>query len=89
MDLYVKPRLSYNIKKMKILSHKRCIIGEGPIWNANEKTLYYTNGFGNEICTYNFNFGTTDSRSLSFGVAAFAFDTNNRLIVSHEGVCML
>lgn len=70
---------------MKILSHKRCIIGEGPIWNANEKTLYYTNGFGNEICTYNFNFGTTDSRSLSFGVAAFAFDTNNRLIVSHEG----
>lgn len=70
---------------MRILSHKRCIIGEGPIWNETESRLYFTNGGGNEICTYDFASDEITTRPLPFGVAAFAFDTQNRLIVSHAG----
>ena len=70
---------------MKILTDKRCIIGEGPIWNEREKKLYFTNGLGNEICTYGFTTHKVSARSLPFGVSAFAFDINNRLIVSHAG----
>ena len=70
---------------MKIISNKRCVIGEGPIWNEKEEKLYFTNGFGNEICIYHFKTDTMGVRSLSFNVAAFAFDTQNRLIVSHVG----
>ena len=35
---------------MECISKKRCIIGEGPIWNEKESCLYYTNGMGSEIC---------------------------------------
>lgn len=69
---------------MKILSEKRCIIGECPIWNKKEQKLYFTNGFGNEICTYDFKTNIISVRSLPFGVAAFAFDTKKSLIISHE-----
>ena len=38
---------------MKILSKKRCNLGEGPIWNEKEQKLYFTNGYGaNELCIY-------------------------------------
>ncbi len=73
-----------------IMEEKRCIIGEGPIWNSAEERLYFTNGFGNEICTYDFKTDRICVRPLPFGVSAFAFDKENRLIVSHEnGVFIL
>lgn len=68
---------------MKLLTQKRCIIGEGPIWNKREKKLYFTNGFGNEICIYDFQTNNVNVRSLPFNGVAFAFNTENRLIVSH------
>lgn len=75
---------------MKILTEKRCIIGEGPIWNEREQKLYFTNAYGNEICTYDFSSGQIKVRPLPFDVAAFAFDVQNRLIVSHaDGVHIL
>lgn len=75
---------------MKILKEARCIIGEGPIWNAKEQKLYFTNGMGNEICAYDFCLDKVSCRSLPFGVAAFAFDKKNNLIVSHsKGVHIL
>lgn len=70
---------------MKILTDKRCIIGEGPIWNEREQKLYFTNGFGNEICTYDFTTDKVSVRALPFGIAAFAFDIYDRLIISHAG----
>ena len=70
---------------MKILTDKRCIIGEGPIWNEREQKLYFTNGFGNEICTYDFTTEKVSVRALPFGIAAFAFDIYDRLIISHAG----
>ncbi|MBQ8321981.1 MAG: SMP-30/gluconolactonase/LRE family protein [Clostridia bacterium] len=70
---------------MKILTDKRCIIGEGPIWSEKEQKLYFTNGFGNEICTYDFTTDKVSVRALPFGISSFAFDINNRLIISHEG----
>ena len=71
---------------MKILTEKRCNIGEGPIWNEKEQKLYYTNGYGgNEICTYDFKSDTVKVRPLPLGAAAFAFDKTNRLIISHAG----
>jgi len=39
---------------VKVLNEKRCIIGEGPIWNEKEQALYFTNGFQKEVCIYNF-----------------------------------
>ena len=69
---------------IKIISDRRCIIGEGPIWNECENTLYFTNGMGGEICSYNFTNDKLSVRPLPFSVSAFAFDKQNRLIVSHE-----
>lgn len=76
---------------MKILTQKRCNIGEGPTWNDKKQKLYFTNGFGgNEICIYDFQTDKVSTRSLPFGVAAFAFDAENNLIVSHgDGVHIL
>ena len=75
---------------MKMICDKRCIIGEGPIWNAKEKRLYFTDVYGKEICMLDIHTGELDVRSLSKNVAAMAFDTENRLIVSREdGVFIL
>ena len=59
---------------MKIISNKHCIIGEGPIWNENERKLYLTNGMGFEICMLDIYTGTLTARKLDVGVAAIAFD---------------
>ncbi len=75
---------------MKILSQKRCIIGEGPIWNEKEGKLYYTNAYGKEFCLYDFETGKVSVRVLPFDVSAFAFDVKNNLLVSHvNGVHIL
>lgn len=75
---------------MKILKHKRCIIGEGPIWNEKENTLYYTNGGGWELCKYKIKTDEAAVISLNVDCAAFAFDKDNRLIVSRrDGVFIL
>ena len=69
---------------MKILKEKRCIIGEGPIYNDVDKKLYFTNGFENEICIYDFKTDSISVKKLSFGVSAMAFDRQNNLIVAHK-----
>lgn len=75
---------------MKTICEKRCIIGEGPIWNETESKLYYTNGMGNEICILDVYTGELKVRSVKVGVAAFAFDKKNRIIVSRsDGVFIL
>lgn len=75
---------------MKMICNKQCIIGEGPIWNEKENLLYYTNGFGNEICMLDINTGELKVRPVDEGVAAMAFDVENRLIVSRkDGVFIL
>ena len=75
---------------MKILTEKRCVIGEGPIWNDTTQTLYFTNGFRRELCAYHFPTETLTTRRLPFSVSALAFDTKNRMIVSHaNGVHIL
>ena len=76
---------------MKIISEKRCIIGEGPIWNDKEHALYYTNaGGGNEICKYITSTDTLDVIPTETSCAAFAFDKAGRLIVSrYDGVFYL
>ena len=75
----------------KILDSKRCNLGEGPIWNEKEQKLYYTNGYGaDELCIYDFATDKIAVRKLPFGVAAYAFDRQNRLLISHaEGVHIL
>ena len=78
------------MKVVKVLTEKRCIIGEGPIWNEKEGRLYFTNGFQKEICWYDFASDELGVRTLPFGVSAMAFDKENRLIVSHAaGVSIL
>ncbi len=67
---------------MRIIDEKRCVIGEGPIWNEKEKVLYFTNGGGKEICTLELTTGKVYGMPLGFNVSAFAFGRNNELIVS-------
>ena len=75
---------------MKLISNKRCIIGEAPIWNDKENVMYFTNGFGNEICMLDIYTGELKVRPVDGGVAAIAFDKDNRLIVSrYDGVYYL
>ena len=76
---------------MQIISEKRCIIGEGPIWNDAEKRLYYTNGMGgNELCMYDLASKKLEVRALRCGAAAYAFTKKNELIVSRQdGVFIL
>ena len=79
------------MNQFEILSSKRCKLGEGPIWNVREQRLYCTNGYGaNELCIYDVVTDKLTVRKLPFGVAAYAFDTQGRLIISHaEGVHIL
>ena len=63
----------------------RCIIGEGPIWNERSGKLYYTNGFGKGFYTYTEASDEIVFRPLPMDVPAFAFDSENRLIISHKG----
>ena len=75
---------------MKIISNKRCVIGEGPVWNEKEGLLYYTNGMEKEICMLDVYTGELKIRPVEIGVAAMAFTKDNRLIVSrHDGVFIL
>lgn len=76
---------------MQILSEKRCIIGEGPVWNDFEKRLYYTNGMGgNELCMFDLDAKKLEVRPLKTGAAAYAFCKDGRLIVSRpDGVFIL
>ena len=79
------------MNNFKVLDNKRCNLGEGPIWNAREEKLYYTNGYGaNELCIYDFATDGLTVRKLPLAAAAYAFDTQNRLLISHaEGVHIL
>lgn len=81
--MYIPLQYRYlEVVLMQIIARKRCIIGEGPIWNDFEKKLYYTHGRGNEICIYDIATGELNVRPVPFGCAAFCFDKNNKLIVS-------
>lgn len=75
---------------MKILSEKRCIIGESPIWNEKERVLYFTNGYGKELCKYNFVTEQITSVKIEKDIAAIAFSKANECIVSRDdGVFIL
>ncbi len=75
---------------MRLICQKRCIIGEGPIWNPMEKRLYFVNGMGGEICALNMKDLSLSVRSVAPGVSAMAFDTEGRLLVSRpDGVFVL
>lgn len=78
-------------KKFTVCTGRRCVIGEGPVWNAFERRLYFTNGYGgNEICRLDPYTRRVSVRPVSRGVAAMAFDIDNRLIVSRaDGVFYL
>ena len=67
---------------MEILSRKRCIIGEGPIWNAKERVAYIMNGLENEICKIDISSGELRVLHTRKLVAAIAFDKENRMIAS-------
>lgn len=68
---------------MKILSDKRCVIGEGPIWNEFDNKLYHVSGYGdNEICCIDLETKENTVRKLPFGVAAIAFSKKGKMLIS-------
>ena len=72
---------------MRILSSKKCVIGEGPIWNDRENALYFTNGYEKEICRLDLPSGELTRIPTDPGAAAIAFDEQGRMILSQpDGV---
>ena len=68
---------------MKILSEKRCLIGEGPVWNPFDRKLYHVNGYGaNEICCIDLETKENTVRKLDFGVAAMGFSKKGEMLIS-------
>ena len=68
---------------MRVLSHKRCVIGEGPIWNVFDNKLYHINGYGaNEICCIDLETGENIVRKLDYGVAALGFSKKGEMLIS-------
>ncbi len=69
---------------MTFLTKKRCVLGEGPIWNPIDKKLYFTNGFTNEICSYDPVDDEIVVRMLDKGIAAIAFSKDGRMLISRS-----
>ena len=67
---------------MEILSKKRCIIGEGPIWNEFEHKLYHVNGYEKEICIIDMENKEMYVHKLPFSVAAIGFSKDGRMLGS-------
>ncbi len=68
---------------MRILSDKRCMIGEGPIWNEFDHKLYHVNGYGaNEVCCIDLETKENTVRKLDFSVAAIAFSESGEMLIS-------
>ena len=67
---------------MEILSRKRCIIGESPVWCEFDKRIYHVNGFGDEIRCIDLETRETTVRKLDFGVAALGFSKNGEMLIS-------
>lgn len=68
---------------MEILSQKRCLIGEGPIWNEFDNHLYHVNGCGqNEICVIDIQSKEIAIRELDFSVAAIGFSKEGKILIS-------
>lgn len=76
---------------MKVLSDKRCVIGEGPVWNEFDNKLYHVNGYGaNEICCIDLATGENIVRKLNFGVVAIGFTRKGELLIScNDGAFVL
>ena len=71
------------IQEMKILSEKRCVIGEGPVWCEFDSKLYHVNAYGvNEICCIDLESKKNTVRELDFGVAAIAFSKRGEMLIS-------
>ena len=68
---------------MEILSNKRCLIGEGPVWNEFDNKLYHVNGYGaKEICCIDPETGVTTVRKVDFDIAALGFTKEGKMLVS-------
>ena len=68
-----------------VIRQNRCVIGEGPVWNAADEKLYFVNSRGqNEICTYAPETGIISARAYDEGTSAIAFSKDGRMLVSRR-----
>lgn len=78
---------------MEIICDRRCIIGEGPLWNERDGRVYFVNGYENEVLSVDIETRELNVKKLPpphTGVAAVAFGKNGDLILSRDnGVFIL
>ena len=68
---------------VNVLSRKRCVIGEGPIWNEFDNKLYQVNVHDAEkIFCIDLDSGENTVRKLDFPVAAIAFSKKGDMLIS-------
>ena len=81
------------MSNMEIICKRRCIIGEGPVWNERDGRLYFVNGYENEVLSVDIETKELFVKKLPApltGVAAVAFGKNGDLILSRDnGVFIL
>ncbi len=61
----------------KCIWQKRCVIGEGPIWNEKEQRLYFVNGLNDEICSLDIESGELIVRERIYAVCWRKKDESN------------
>ena len=67
---------------MEILSDKRCVIGEGPIWNEFDNRLYYVNAWASEIHCIDIETKELWVRKPGIDVAAMGFTKDGKMLIS-------
>ena len=65
---------------MKILTDYKCYIGEGPIWNENDNTLYHVNAGKNEIICIDFSNMSREVLVFDQDISSLCFTIDNQII---------
>ena len=71
---------------MKYISNHCCYIGEGPIWNDQERLLYHVNGGTKEILKIDLEKKSFSVQIAPENVASIGFTADNRMIISTDKV---
>lgn len=70
--------------KLEILAEKTSILAEGPLWDSEQKTLYYVDIRGKAIRSINYVSGKTHDISLPQQVGTIALDRDGGLVAALE-----
>ena len=72
--------MEYHIEK---LASPNAVVGEGPVWNPEEKLLYWTDIYGGKLYRYDPDNKTNDLIHDGINVGGFRFNDNGGMSLIH------